>query len=145
MTRVVVRSMANLQQQATVRGHTVMADEPRADGGDDMGATPYELLQIALASCIAITLRMHARRQNWVLRSLEVVVEQGRSHAEDSAACMTTEATISHMHVDVRISGELSSEQAEHLRQLISRCPVYQALTHGIHISEHVEIAGHGT
>jgi len=122
-----------------------MVDEPRSSGGDDMGATPYELLQIALASSVAITLRMYARRQHWSLWSLEVSVDQARNHAEDSAVSATEERMIDAMEVRVRIGGDLTEAQTEQLGDLVARCPVYQTLTHTIHIAEHIEIVNSGS
>ena len=37
----------------TVRGHALLVDQPEADGGQDAGATPTELLVASLASCVA--------------------------------------------------------------------------------------------
>ena len=36
-----------------VRGHMIVVDQPIADGGQDTGATPTELLVASLASCVA--------------------------------------------------------------------------------------------
>jgi putative redox protein len=37
----------------TVRGHQLLVDQPRCDGGGDAGPTPVELFIASLASCVA--------------------------------------------------------------------------------------------
>lgn len=41
---VIVRSVRNFQHEALIRGHAILADEPRELGGDDAGPTPQLLL-----------------------------------------------------------------------------------------------------
>ena len=41
------------RHRIAVRGHQLIVDQPRCDGGDDAGPTPVELLIASLASCIA--------------------------------------------------------------------------------------------
>lgn len=47
---VIVRSVKILQHEALIRGHAVLADEPRELGGDDSGPTPQLLLLGALGT-----------------------------------------------------------------------------------------------
>ncbi len=41
------------RHRITVRGHQLLVDQPRCDGGDDAGPTPVELFIASLASCVA--------------------------------------------------------------------------------------------
>lgn len=40
------------RHRVTVRGHQLLVDQPRGDGGEDTGPTPVELFIASLASCI---------------------------------------------------------------------------------------------
>src|SRR5687768_8317077 len=57
---------------------TMMADEPLAVGGKELGPTPGDYLCMALASCKVITLRMYAGRKNWKVDLIEVKVAHVR-------------------------------------------------------------------
>src|SRR3546814_16444336 len=48
-----------------VSGHHVFGDEPVAQGGKNLGPTPYDLLTAALGECTAITIRWYAMREGW--------------------------------------------------------------------------------
>jgi putative redox protein len=52
--------------------HQLVADEPRAAGGGDLGPSPFGLLLSALAACTATTLRMYAARHGWDLTTIDV-------------------------------------------------------------------------
>ena len=56
------RANGKLQNEVEVRGHTLTADEPPDQGGEDAGPSPQELLAASLASCTAITMEMYAQR-----------------------------------------------------------------------------------
>jgi uncharacterized OsmC-like protein len=48
MTTLTVLHLDNYQHEATSRGHSIILDEPREQGGDDAGLSPYEVLLAAL-------------------------------------------------------------------------------------------------
>ncbi|MBA4144220.1 MAG: osmotically inducible protein C, partial [Cytophaga sp.] len=66
---------ANYKTEITLGTHTLYADELKDHGGQDEGPEPPEYLNVALASCTAITLRMYADRKNIPLEGVRVDVE----------------------------------------------------------------------
>jgi putative redox protein len=55
-----------------VRGHELIADEPKSAGGDDAGPQPSEFLLAALASCFTLAIYHVARKRDIELESLSV-------------------------------------------------------------------------
>jgi putative redox protein len=51
--RITVRHVSGDAYAITARGHSVLVDQPEADGGRDAAPTPTELLVASLASCVA--------------------------------------------------------------------------------------------
>jgi putative redox protein len=110
----------------SARTHTLVADEPLDLGGDDTAATPYEHLLGALASCIAITLRMYAARKAWPLEGVEVdaTMSEGRT------------PTITRT---IRLRGPLDDAQRARLVEIADACPVSRLLKAGVPMTSTLE------
>ena len=113
--------------------HRLIADEPVAVGGDDLGPGPYELLLASLASCIVMTLELYARRKGWPLEGVEVRVRHGRRDAlpEDD---LPAGRRIDRITYAVDLAGPLEEDQRPRLLELAARCPVHRTLTGRIEI-----------
>jgi putative redox protein len=116
------------------RTHTLVADEPVDAGGTDAGATPYELLLGALASCTAMTVRMYANRKQWPLDDVVVRIRPVRSHAVDCVNCETADVGVGRLEREVELVGALTDEQRTRLLYIADRCPVKQTLQRGLQI-----------
>lgn len=115
--------------------HSLVADEPAASGGDNLGPDPYELLLAALGSCTSMTVRLYARRKEWPLDDIEVTLSHYRDYAEDCEAC---EGKIDVLERRIRLDGDsLSGEQRERLLEIADRCPVHRTLSGPIEIRTH--------
>ena len=73
--RITVRHAGGDAYAITVRGHTMLVDQPEADGGQDAAATPTELLVSSLASCVAFYAGRYLLRHRLDRSGLEVTAE----------------------------------------------------------------------
>lgn len=128
-SEVTVRSVvgAAFTQEIEAGGHRMTADEPAEFGGDDRGPGPYEYLLAALGSCTSMTLHMYARKKDWDLREVEVVVTHRRVHAKDCDDCEDGKGMEALERV-IRLEGPLSPEQRSRLLEIADRCPVHRTL-----------------
>ena len=137
---VVVESTKGLRQEIAVRGHTVIADEPKSDGGTDDGPSPYELLLSALGSCTSMTLMLYARRKRWPVEHVRVELDHSRVHVRDCEQSEQKDVKLDYFRVRIAVRGPLDEEQRARLEEIAHRCPVYRTLTGTIRIDERLTI-----
>jgi putative redox protein len=111
-------------------GHAIIADEPRSNGGGNVGPNPYDLLLSSLAACTAITLRMYADRKDWTVRG--IAVDLTFIH-EDKAERIERKITL---------DGELSDEQRTRIAEIAEKTPVTLTLKRGLPIATELTPAG---
>ncbi len=103
--------------------HEVVADEPEPLG-QDKGPTPYDLLLMALGSCVAMTFRMYADRKGWDLQEVQVNLNQKRIHSNDCEECESKEGFVHTIEKEVRLIGNLDDTQRARLIEISDNCPV---------------------
>ena len=129
--RASAHQLEKLRHDVRVRSHTITADEPRDHGGEDSGPSPQELLAASLASCVAITMEMYAKRKHWDVAGLRVDVEYmpaERGHPTK-------------FDVVMKMPAHLSEEQVERLSVIAAKCPVHRTLEGEVAYDERVELA----
>src|SRR5215469_12760220 len=104
-------------------GHAIVADEPKSNGGEDVGPAPYDLLLAGLGACTSITLRMYADRKEWDLQSLQVDLHYVR-HGDQE-----------HIERTLHLAGNLSNEQRARIADIAERTPVTLTLKKGLPIT----------
>jgi uncharacterized OsmC-like protein/fermentation-respiration switch protein FrsA (DUF1100 family) len=133
--RVAVRTGAGaFRTEILARGHSLIADEPAAVGGENLGPTPYDLLAAALGACTTMTLRMYAERKKWPLEEAVVRLQHSRIHAEDEERCEEGDARLDRIDREVTLVGPLDDEQRARLLEIADRCPVHRTLSAGVRI-----------
>jgi putative redox protein len=119
-----------------VSGHHIFGDEPVANGGKNLGPSPYDLLTAALGECTAITVRWYAIREGWPVEHVGVEVRHGKKMEAGS------EQMIDEFHKTVTIiAPDLSEEQRQKLFEVAEKCPVHKTLTGTIRITTEAGLA----
>lgn len=123
-------------------GHRFVADEPKSYGGDDTGPTPYDLLNAALGTCTAMTMKMYADRKGWPLEGVSVEVTHERDHQDgcDHIEAMEEGTSMQALNRVIAIRGdELDDQQRAKLMEIADKCPVHKTLEGELHV--HTESA----
>ena len=128
--RAVATQRDGLTHDVKVRAHRLVADEPEAQGGHDMGPSPQELLAASLASCTAVTMEMYAERKGWDINGLEVDCR----YTPAERGCPTR------FELVTRMPAHLSEEQVERLQVIAAKCPVHRTLEGEVAFDERVEL-----
>ena len=142
-TLVVVQSLPDYTHAhlLTAPGLSLVADEPRDEGGDDLGPTPYELLTWALGACTGMTIQLYARRKGYALEEVAVQVEHERIHREDCEDCETEgDGYIQHFHRRIVLRGQLNDEERADLLRVAAKCPVHKTLLEPKEIHDSLEV-----
>lgn len=124
--------------ELTVGEHSLIADEPRAMGGEERGPSPYGMLLGALGSCTVMTLRMYADRKGWPLTQAVCHLRHAKVHAADCEACVDPDDTkrkgkakIDRIEREIELRGDLDEAQRTRLMEIADRCPVHRSLSEG--------------
>ena len=118
----------------TAGNNDIIGDEPIPYGNDE-GPSPYDLLLMALGSCVTMTLRMYADRKKWDLQGVEVNLTQERTHAKDCDSCESEDGYVHIIEKKVKLFGNLDDEQRVRLMEIADKCPVHKTLLNEIKIS----------
>ena len=97
--------------------HQLISDATSAQGGDDLGPDPHDLLDSALGACTALTVTMVARRKQIPLEDLRVEI----THVEADGVYRLTRR--------LEFIGPLSDEQKSYLTGIANKCPIHKALS----------------
>ena len=106
-----------VRQRITVRGHELLVDQPRCDGGDDSGPTPVELFVASLASCVA-----HYARRGLGPSGPGAEVHCGWTMSDGPPWRIST------IDVDVRLPDETSPTRRAAVERAIAHCTVHNTL-----------------
>ncbi len=121
-----------LQDVVSGPAHRMLADEPEAYGGSDLGMSPYGFVSAGLGACTSMTIRMYARRKGWPLVHVSVEVSHDKVHAQDAGTGATSK--IDAFRRRITLEGNLSTEQRARLLEIADKCPVHRTLEQGAQV-----------
>lgn len=101
--------------------HTLSADEPNDEGGDDLGPAPFEFLASALASCTAMTLRMYAKHKKIELPDFQVKIHVNRGKDAEGQSHLTLQR-------DIVFLEKIDDALRLKCEEIAAKCPVHRAL-----------------
>ena len=136
MAPVIVRSDFSFRNEIEIGEHRLIADEPVAAGGTNLGPTPYDLVAAGLGGCTSMTMHVVAKRENIPLTAVEVSVASDRLYAKDCADCTSTDGYIHRFTVVIKLTGDLTEAQRQRMLTVARRCPVAKTLMAEIKIEE---------
>lgn len=105
------------------REFTVQSDVTVQLGGDNSAPDPHQYMEVALASCTAITVMMYAKRKAIPLEDINVSIH------------ITAEGEANAISRGIKLIGELTSEQKDRLMEIAEKCPIHKFISRGAKIT----------
>lgn len=105
-------------------GHSIVNDVPEQMGGLNLGMTPHELIEAALAACTSITIQMVADRNKWPLESADVEVKITDEKGDKIQYSR-----------EITLIGNLDESQKQKLLEMADKCPVHGLLEKPGHVA----------
>jgi putative redox protein len=116
------------------RAGTLVIDEPKFNGGHDLGPDPFTMIVAGLVGCTLTTLRMYIHRKGWLVEDITVY-----------ANLVQTEDPFRTVILRTIVFGQpVSDEQAEKLLQIAKNCPAARLLEGRIEIDTVIDEADSG-
>ena len=100
------------------RAGTLVIDEPKFNGGQDLGPDPFTTIVAGLVGCTLTTLRMHIRRKGWRIDDITVHANMLQPQAPFRTVILRT----------IVLGEGVSDEQGERLLEIAKNCPAARLL-----------------
>lgn len=115
---VSIRYRHNVSFEAVARGHRVISDQPAANGGDDGGMTPPELLLSALGTCAGHYAVQYLKARSLSADGLEIHVTADKA---------LQPARLAQFRIEVALPGLDAAHEAGILRS-VKACLIHHTL-----------------
>ncbi len=118
--RLESQAQALLAQTLYMDQHQLSTDVPVADGGENLGPSPHDLYDAALASCKALTVMWFARKKNIPVTHIDTHITRDDSQERQGIYKLTA---------SLIIHGDFSEEEFHQLSAVAEKCPVHKLMT----------------
>jgi putative redox protein len=110
---------ANRQQvDVEWRAGTLVIDEPKFNGGQDLGPDPFTMIVAGLVGCTLTTLRMYIRHKGWHIADIRVHANMVQQQDPFRTIILRT----------VVLGQSVTDEQGEALLHVAKNCPAARLL-----------------
>lgn len=100
------------------RAGTLLIDEPKFNGGQDLGPDPFTMIVAGLVGCTLTTLRMYIHRKGWLVEDITVYANLVQQQEPFRTVILRT----------IVVGQPVSDEQAEKLLYIARNCPAAKLL-----------------
>jgi uncharacterized OsmC-like protein len=120
---VITRHLDGVRFSIETRGHTILTDQPKENGGEDLAMTPPELLLASLGSCAAFYAAQYLKTRN-------LVSAEGPNGVEVSVTAekLKPPARLDNFVIRVKCPVALTPEQREALHRSVHQCVVHNTM-----------------
>jgi uncharacterized OsmC-like protein len=112
------------------RNHLVLSDQPKANGGTDMGMTPPELFLASLGTCVGYYVAQYFDARMLKCEGLQINVQ---------GEILTNPGRIGKIIIQIGLPVELKPDRLEVLLRTVNHCTVHNTLTHPPEIAVQVQ------
>jgi len=103
----------NRTLECKVRNHTVIVDQPKAFGADDLGPTPPEMLSIAYGSCVVSTMQLLSIKRNLSITDISVIVEGKIDFSKALGISDANRAGFPNLNLKISFKSDMTKAQKE--------------------------------
>jgi putative redox protein len=118
---VIIEHLGAVQFEIKARGHAIVSDQPRENGGFDEGMTPPELLLASLGSCAAFYAAQYLRKHKLATEGTRVRV---------TAEKEKNPPRIARFHVEIDMPAALDDTHRAGVQDAVHSCLIHNTLQH---------------
>ena len=116
------------------RAGTLLIDEPKFNGGQDLGPDPFTMIVAGLVGCTLTTMRMYIHRKGWRIDDITVHANMLQQQEAGRTTLLRT----------IVLGQGVSDEQGEKLLHIAKNCPAAKLLEGEIVIDTVLDADGGG-
>ncbi|MBY5927555.1 MULTISPECIES: OsmC family protein [Halomonas] len=110
-----------LRQRVSIESFDdILVDVPVPYGGDGLAPDPHDYFDLSLGACKAITAQMYARRKEWPLEGVSVVVTRDERDERKG---------IYRLDVAMTFHGVADAQMQARLEEISHKCPIHRLMT----------------
>lgn len=123
---VIAERLGDTKFEVRARGHRVICDQPRENGGADSGMTPPEFLLASLATCAAYYAAQYLKSRSLPAEDLQVRVSAEKAQQPARLASFKIEVTAPSLHE--KVDEKLDEKHAAGLLRAVKACLIHNTL-----------------